>query len=49
MNTMDEVDTIQKGINHKPFNPESEQHQMFLQNLELKKSKLQSQFPHIIF
>ncbi len=47
--TMDEVDTVQKGLNHKPFNTESEQHQTFLQNLELKKSKLQSQFPHIIF
>ena len=49
INTMDEVDTIQKGLNHKPFNPESEQHQSFLQDLELKKSKFQSQFPHIIF
>ena len=49
INTMDEVDTIQKGINHRPFNHESEQHQTFLLNLELKKSKLQSQFQRIIF
>lgn len=47
--TMDEVETIQKGLNHKPFNPESEQHQTFLQNLELKKSELLSQFRHITF
>ena len=46
---MDEVDTIQKGMNHKPFNPESEQYQEFLNNLELKKSGLNSLFPHIIF
>ena len=47
--TMEEVDTIQKGINHRPFNPKSEQYKEFLQKLELKKSKLQSQYPHIIF
>ncbi len=47
--TMEEVDTVQKGLNHKPFNPEGELHQAFLQDLELKKSKLQNQFSHIIF
>ena len=47
--TMEEVDTIQKGIGHKAFNPESEQYQEFVQKLEVKKSKLQSQYPHIVF
>ena len=47
--TMEEVDTIQKGINHRPFNPKSEQYKEFLQKLEVKKSKLQSQYPHIVF
>lgn len=47
--TMEEVDTIQKGIGHKAFNPESEQYQEFVQKLEVKKSKLQSQYSHIVF
>ena len=47
--TMEEVDTIQKGIGHKAFNPESEQYQEFVQKLEVKKSKIQSQYPHIVF
>ena len=47
--TMEEVDTIQKGIGHKAFNPESEQYQEFVQKLEVKKSKIQSQYPHVVF
>ncbi|WP_338357296.1 GSCFA domain-containing protein [Yeosuana marina] len=47
--TMDEIDVIQKGLQHKPFNPNSEAHQKFLKNLEFKKSQLQSKFPHILF
>ena len=31
-----EVDIIQKGLAHKPFNPTSEQHQLFLANLHQK-------------
>ena len=49
LQTMDEVDSIQKAMQHKSFNPNSEAHQKFLQNLELKISKLQSQFPYIVF
>ena len=33
---MDQIDTIQKGLAHRPFNEESEQYQQFLQNLQLK-------------
>lgn len=46
---MDEVDSIQKGLQHKPFNPNSVAHQNFLQNLEAKKNRLQSLFPNIVF
>ncbi|MBU2927138.1 GSCFA domain-containing protein [Winogradskyella psychrotolerans] len=47
--TMDAVETIQKGLQHKPFNSASEAHQKFLQKLEDKKAKLQIKFPHITF
>ena len=47
--TMEEVDTIQKGLQHKPFNPNSEAHLKFLQKLELKKSYLKTQFQQIQF
>ncbi|GAA4269362.1 GSCFA domain-containing protein [Hyunsoonleella aestuarii] len=47
--TMDRVDAIQKGLQHKPFNPQSQSHQVFLQKLEALKEQLQSQFPHIVF
>lgn len=33
---MKEVDSIQKGLAHKPFNPDSEQHQQFLADLQQK-------------
>ncbi len=46
---MDEVDSIQKGINHKPFNSEGDQHKVFLKSLEDKKSQLKQQFPDITF
>jgi hypothetical protein len=47
--TMEAVDTIQKGINHKPFSPKSKQHQTFLEKLESQKQVLIKQFPHIEF
>ena len=47
--TMDDVDSIQKGLQHKPFNENSEAHQKFLQNLEVEMKRLQSQFPSISF
>lgn len=40
---MEQVDTIQKGLAHKPFNPSSEQHQSFLKDLKLKISSLKKQ------
>jgi hypothetical protein len=47
--TMTLVDTIQKGLQHKPFNPQTKAHQAFLEDLEVKKLTLQNQFPHIVF
>lgn len=47
--TMLEVDSIQKGVNHKPFNPKSEQHQAFLSKLEAQKNSLKARFPHLSF
>ncbi|TYQ00141.1 lysophospholipase L1-like esterase [Tenacibaculum adriaticum] len=47
--TMNSVDTIQKGLAHRPFNPNTEQHQQFLKNLQQKKETLQKAFPFIQF
>ncbi len=47
--TMTEIDNIQKGMQHRAFNQDSEAHQHFLKQLELKKKELQSQIPHISF
>lgn len=44
-----EIDTIQKGLAHKPFHPNSDAHRAFLQQLELKQSQITSRFPHINF
>lgn len=43
-NVMTEIDSIQKGLSHRPFNEESEQHQQFLKNLQFKIDDLKSQF-----
>ena len=40
---MKEVDTIQKGLAHKPFNQESEQHQQFLSKLKASIQHLEKQ------
>ena len=45
--TMEIVDEIQKGMLHRPFNPNSEAHQSFLHKLELKRQKLKMEFPKI--
>lgn len=37
---MKQVATIQKGLQHKAFNPDTEQHKNFLKNLTLKKEML---------
>lgn len=46
---MQEVDSIQKALQHRPFNPDSDSHQKFLKNLHQKMATLQTQMPHISF
>ena len=46
---MKEVETIQKGLTHKPFNPNSEAHQLFLEKLQQKKETLLQAFPFMNF
>jgi hypothetical protein len=47
--TMQEVENIQKGIAHRPFNEESEQHARFLMILEEKKGNLLKKLPFLKF
>jgi hypothetical protein len=47
--TMKAVDVIQKGLQHRSFNPESTQHFQFLEKLQHKIQLLQQQHPHITF
>lgn len=46
---MKEVSEIQKGLTHRSFNPESEQHQAFLLKLRQKIAGLEKKLPHIKF
>jgi lysophospholipase L1-like esterase len=47
--TMKEVSEIQKGLNHRSFNPDSEQHLKFLSKLHQKIDVIKEKFPHIKF
>lgn len=47
--TMMEVDSIQKGLQHKPFNLVTEAHQQFLEKLETKVQSLKKRLPNISF
>ncbi len=46
---MKEVETIQKGLAHRPFDPNSESHQQFLSKLQAKSTKLVSQYSFMKF
>ena len=46
---MKEVATIQNGLNHRPFNPNSELHLQFLANLQLKINSIGESYPFIHF
>ncbi len=46
---MDQVDSIQKGLRHKPFNPDGEQHRDFVKLLQGKIVYLQKAYPFIRF
>jgi hypothetical protein len=47
--TMNEICAIQKGLKHRPFNPNTEQHQKFLINLNQKMDNVTKRHPHIQF
>lgn len=47
--TMDEVDAVQKGLRHRPFNPDSEAHQKFKTSLHSKIAYLQERYPFMKF
>lgn len=49
LSTMNEVESIQKGLQHRSFNPESISHQKFLKNLASSILMLQSKFPFMTF
>jgi len=49
MPIMEEVDHIQKALAHRAFNPNSESHQKFLAQLQVKIAQLQAQFPTMTF
>jgi hypothetical protein len=47
--TMKEVENIQKSLLHKPFNPDTESHQKFLDQVQIKITKLQKKYPWFKF
>ena len=49
MKIMDEVNSIQKDLSHKPFNPDSKQHAEFLDSIDFKIKRLQTTLPKINF
>lgn len=46
---MKEVLTVQNGINHRPFNPNSEEHQQFSESIKRKIVAIKEQYPFIKF
>ncbi len=49
LDTMKDVEVVQKGLAHKPFNPNSEQYLKFVEQLEVKKKRLREKYPFIFF
>ena len=49
LETMQEVNRIRQGMAHKPFDPDSEKHQLFLKNLKNRIKELQKKLPFIDF
>lgn len=47
--TMDEVESIQKSLSHKPFNPDSESHLKFETKVREKITKLENQYSFMKF
>ena len=49
ISVMEQIESIQKSLQHRPFNPDSESHKIFLSKLSDKILILQNQFPHFRF
>ncbi|MFT4575960.1 MAG: lysophospholipase L1-like esterase [Polaribacter sp.] len=47
--TMKEIETIERGINHKPFNPDSQQYNQFLKSITRKIITIKEQYSFIKF
>ncbi len=47
--TMQKIETIQKGLSHRPYYEGSKAHQLFLQSLQLKIKDLEKEYPHLEF
>ena len=47
--TMESVESIQKGLQHRPFNPYSESHKKFEANIRSKIATLVVQYPFMKF
>ena len=47
--TMKDVDKIQKGLAHKPFNKNSEAHIRFMETIKQGQQRLTAEFPHMTF
>ncbi len=43
------IDKIQRGLNHKPRNPNSEEHQKFMSSLQKQIEELTAEYPYIEF
>ena len=46
---MNDICSIQKGLNHRPFNPNTKSHQKFLEATKIKIGKIQEKLQHIHF
>jgi len=46
---MEKVAEVQKGLKHRPFNPDSEQHHKFTQSLDNKIMYLKKKYPFMEF
>jgi hypothetical protein len=46
---MEDIHSINLAVQHKPFNPNSEQHKKFLQSFSQKTAKLKEQHPYLDF
>jgi len=49
LRTMKDIDAVQKGLAHKPFHPNSEEHQDFIKHIYKQIDALQGKFPRMFF